>query len=55
MIELLAALVMKGIEYEYKAVHLVQDGGQQVDIVNLWSFVEPKFDSIYVIVSSAVC
>ncbi len=24
------ALALKGIDYEYKAVHLVQDGGQQV-------------------------
>ena len=46
MIEIPAALVMKGIEYEYKAVHLVQDGGQQVGIVNIWFLVEPKFDSI---------
>ncbi len=25
-----AALILKGIDFEYKPVHLVQDGGQQV-------------------------
>jgi len=24
------ALVLKGMEYDYKAVHLVKDGGEQV-------------------------
>ena len=27
---LVAALAMKSIDYEYKAVHLVKDGGEQV-------------------------
>lgn len=27
---LVAALALKGIDYEYKAVNLVKDGGQQV-------------------------
>ncbi len=30
---LYTALALKGIDYEYKAVHLVQDGGQQVTCV----------------------
>lgn len=28
---LFVALALKGIEYDYKAVHLVKDGGQQVN------------------------
>ena len=27
---LTAALAMKGLEYDYKPVHLLKDGGQQV-------------------------
>ena len=26
-----AALALKGVEYEYKPIHLLQDGGQQVN------------------------
>ena len=26
----LLALALKGVEYEYKAIHLVKDGGEQV-------------------------
>ena len=28
------ALALKGIDYEYKSVHLLQDGGQQVRVIN---------------------
>ena len=27
------ALALKGIEYEYRAVHLLKDGGEQVSII----------------------
>ena len=30
-----AALALKGIEYEYKAVHLLKDGGEQVFLFKL--------------------
>ena len=29
------ALALKGIEYDYKGVHLVKDGGEQVGVTSL--------------------
>ena len=30
VLHVMAALALKGVEYEYRAVNLVKDGGQQV-------------------------
>lgn len=35
---ILTALEWKNIEYEYKPVHLIKDGGQQVTQISIYHF-----------------
>lgn len=40
------ALALKGIDYDYKSVHLLQDGGQQVGVRQQDSFAQGRTRSI---------